>query len=216
FLYRPVRRIIEEREKADRAAAEAAETKAREADAARADYETKRAALDERYRKREADLHAATEKERAATMDAAQKQAEKLLADARDRVARERAEALGALRDQVAALALDLARTALAGPGDDLDAVTAHLDGLSDTELHDLRQDLDGGAKLVVASARALPPAEADRWRAALADRLGPAARIEFTEDPQLLGGVELRFPHATLAFSVADRLRRAATEIGA
>jgi F-type H+-transporting ATPase subunit b len=219
FLYRPVQRIIAEREAASRKAAQEAEAKAEAAETTRKDYEEKRAALAEAERKRDAELHAEVEKERQAMLEAARKEATELVDDARARIERERAEALEALRDRIAGLAEDLAAKALAAEaaagGDDLGRVVQHLDALPEPDLSELRHDLDSGKEaLVLASARALPEAEKEKWREALTARFGEGIRLDFTESADLLGGVELRFPHAVLAFSVAGRLRRAAAEM--
>ncbi|TCP39974.1 F0F1 ATP synthase subunit delta [Rhodovulum marinum] len=216
FLYRPVRRMIEEREAADRKAAEAAEEKARKAEEARADYETRRAELDETYRKREAELHAAAAKERNAMLEAAQNEADALIAEARDRIARERREALEALQARIAGLAADLAKTALKGQAPsataEVERVAAFLDGLSGAEREELRRDLSADRGAVTVTTAAAPPEDLrTAWRAALSQRLGDDLRVEFIEDPAILGGVELHLPHGALRFSVADRLNRAA-----
>ena len=216
FLYRPIRRVIEAREAADRKAAEAAATSLEAAEAARRDYEAKRAALDAAERRREAELHAEMEKERAAMIEAAQGRADALIADARAKIEREHAEALDKLSARIASLAEDLAAKALAGgAGDALEQASAYLDALSGKELDEMRHDLAGsGEPVVLVSAAALPEAERRRWQDALATRLGEGLQFDFQADPALLGGVELRFPHAVLGFSVAERLRRAAAEM--
>jgi F-type H+-transporting ATPase subunit b len=213
FLYRPIRRVIDEREAADRKAADEAQAKADAAEAARQDYEAKRVALDETQRQREAELHKAMEKERAQVLAAAQEKADALVADARAKIERERAEAVEKLNDRIADLAQSLAAKALAGTGgEDLARVVAHLEALSDAERTELRQDAAASREPVrLVSASALPEDECRRWQQALSERLGEDLRLGFETDPSLLGGVELHLPHAVLSFSVADRLRRAA-----
>lgn len=216
FLYRPVRRMIEEREAADRKATEDAEEKARKAEAARADYEAKRAELDQTYRKREADLHAAAATERDTMLEAAQNEADTLIAEARDRIARERREALEALQARIAGLAADLAKIALSGQAPsaaaEVEQVAAFLDGLPGSEREALRRDLSADrAAVTITTAAPLPEDLRTAWRTALYQRLGEDLRVEFDEDPAILGGVELHMPHGALRFSVADRLNRAA-----
>ena len=220
FLYQPIRRVIEEREAADRKAAEAAEGKARAADEARTSFESKQEELADTLQQDEARLHAEMEKERRTVLDAAEKKADDLVAQARERIARERTQALEDLADQIAALAGELARKALGeGPlsGDGLlDRVTTHLDRASETDLADLKSDLSrDGNSLSIATAGPLSDAEQVRWRDAMAERFDGIA-VKFETDPELLGGAELRFPHAVLSFTVADRLKRAAKELKA
>ncbi len=216
FLYQPIRRVIEEREAADRKAAELAEDKTRAAEAARAEYEVKRAELAEAQRQEEARLHAEMDSERQAMLEAAEKKAAELIAEARDRIGRERKQVLDDLGDQIADLARDLARKALgegALEGDGLlERVNARLDGLGGVDMDDLRSDAAGNGLRIVTAA-ALTGAQQGAWRDAMAARF-PGAEIGFETDAAILGGTELRFPHAVLSFSVADRLRRAAAEL--
>lgn len=217
FLYQPIKRVIAEREAADHKAAEMADEKVKAAEAARASFESRQAELAETQRQNEARLHAEMETERRVMLDAAEKEAAKILADAKDRLDRERKQALDDLSAQIADLAGDLARKALedgALTGDALrQSVLDHLDA-SPADLADLRTDLSGHA-LTIATAAALPETDQRDWRDALAQRFD-GATITFQTDPALLGGAELRFPHAVLSFSVADRLRQAANALKA
>lgn len=220
FLYQPIKRVIEEREAADRKAARDADEKVRAAEEARKEYETKVSELARIQREEEARLHAEMDGERQKMVDAAEQKAQKLVADAQDRIERERKEALDDLGAQIAALATEMARKAI-GEGaiaSDLvlQDVTNRLDALPESELADLRGDLAGqGQRLTVVTAT--PPAETEKtmWRDAMAARFD-GADIEFLTEPELLGGAELRFPHAVFSFSVADRLERAAQAVKA
>ncbi len=221
FLYQPIRRAIEEREAADRAAAEAAEEKSRAADEARRTYEEKRAELADAQRREEAALHTEMEKAREEMLDAAEKQAREIVEDARTSVAREREQALKTLSGEISGLARDLARKAL-GDADTLTGdgllkrVTAHLDALPQSDLADLRADLsEKKARFVVVSASPLAQDMQKQWEAAMAERFANAA-VDFASDPDILGGADLRFPHAVLSFSVAGRLGRAVKDLEA
>jgi F-type H+-transporting ATPase subunit b len=213
FLYRPVRRIIDEREAADRAAMDEARSKAEAAEAARKDYEARRAALAETERTREAEHGRAMEQERAALLEAARAEAVEIVAEAREKAARAEAGAVDALRDRIAGLAADLAARALAGGGG-IDAVTDHLDALPEAERAALARDLAGDEELSVVAPGAMPEADRATWRAVLRERLGRHVAIAFREDPSLIGGVALHFPHGRLDFSVAGRLDRALREM--
>lgn len=216
FLYQPIKRVIEAREAADRKAAELAEDKTRAAEAARADYEAKSAALAEAQRQEETRLHTEMDKERQSMLETAEKKAAELVSEARERIGRERKQALDDLGDQIADLARDLARKALGDGALDgealLDRVNARLDGLAKADMDDLRSDAAAG-RVCIVTAAPLAEAQQTAWRDAMAARF-PGASVGFETDAAILGGAELRFPHAVLSFSVADRLRRAAAEL--
>ncbi len=219
FLYQPVRRIIEEREAAGAKAMKAAQEKADAAEAARAEYQRRSAGLAEAQHKEETAYRSEMSKERDAVLQAAHEQAEALLKDARDKVARERAKALEELKETIADLAVELASKALAGVGADaaalLEDILSYLDGLSEEQRSDLVTDLANGAgALEIVSAVALGEKNHRSWRSALEHRFGGDAQIVFKVDPELIGGVELRFPHAELSFSVAARLHRLVREM--
>ncbi|EPX84960.1 F0F1 ATP synthase subunit delta [Salipiger mucosus] len=215
FLYRPVRRMIAEREASDRKVSDEARASTAAAEAARADYERKRAELAETRRKQEADLHAEMARERDAVLKEAQEAADALMADTRETLERDRAETLRALRAEITALATDLAREALkvgAGPEAALRGACDHLDGLSQAEISELGADLDArGTAVVVETPDALDDAMQQAWRDALATRLGEGAAVDFETAPDTIGGARLRFPHAVLDLTVAKRLQDAA-----
>ncbi len=216
FLYRPVRRIIEEREAADRALAEDATRKAEVAETTRKDYEQKLADFAEAQRKEDAEFHAHLKQERQEQLDAAQREAEAIRAEARKRADNELSAVAEALRSQIAATAGDLAAAAL-GDGALLSASGAQAElarsfaGLGETGLADLKADLaQPDAELLLVSAQEMPDADAESWRDWLGERLGQGLVLRLETDPKLIGGVELRFPHAVLRVTVAERLRRA------
>ena len=219
FLFQPVRRMIENREAADRAATDAADAKAREAERVRQDYEAKRAELEEAMQKREAELHASMAEKRDAELSAAHAEAERMRAAARARIAQEEETAFEELKTRIVELAEALATRAIEGrgidPEVDLDTLRKMLSALPTAEraglVADLRQARRG---LSVAVAASLPESSQEQWRKALVEELGSELQVTFEEDPSLIGGAELRFPHAVLSASVADRLRRAADAI--
>jgi len=220
FLYQPIKRVIKEREAADRKANEMAEEKAKTAEETRRKYEAKTAEIAAEQRAEETRLHAEMKKEREAVLEAAENKASEVLADARERVARERKDALEDLGEQIASLATDLARKALSERllnGDLLrEGVLKQLDHQDVSDIEDLRSDLlKNGGLLSITSATPLSDVERSRWQEALASRFKDTS-FDFETDPALLGGIELRFPHAVLSFSVADRLDRAAKNLRA
>ena len=215
FLYRPIRRTIEEREAADQAASQDAQDKADAADQARQEYEKLRAELAQEQNEREAAFHKSMKAEKEKSLEAARKDADALLESAHEQIARDQKQALENLKSHVQGLATELARSALAAPltaKAAITAVTAYLEQLPQADFDDLKQDIhtDGGVLAIVTSAKLAKP-EQEAWRAALAQRLGEEIALVFKESPDILGGAELHFPHAALRFSVAARLDRTA-----
>lgn len=215
FLYRPVRRIIDEREAADRRLADEAAAKAAEAEKVRAEYERKMREAAAARQAKEAELHAELERERDAALEKAQAKADALLSETREKLAQEREDALAGLKAEIASLAADLARAALASGASAeaaLDRAKDHFDALAPQDLADLKADVDGSDEpLRVTTPAPLADAQRAAWQAMLAGRLGPGVRIAYDERPDILGGAELHFPHAVLDLSVAGRLRDAA-----
>lgn len=215
FLYRPIRKVIADREAADRAATEAAEAKVRAADEAKQAYQAKLDAFEAEKQVQITSLHETLEAERAKRLAEVQAEAEAALTAGRAKIAAEKATAQTALRSEIVALAEDLARKALSSVGDDpLTAATRYLDGLAPMELDGLRQQLGPDAAVIVISAQDFGDKRQAKWRTALVTRLGPDVPVAFQQDASLLAGVELHFPHAALRFSAADRLHRAASAL--
>ncbi|MGD9865690.1 MAG: ATP synthase F0 subunit B [Pseudodonghicola sp.] len=220
LLFRPIRRVIEEREEADRKAAAAAQAKEDAAKAIQTDYQARIAGIAEQKRQEETALHAQMAAERDALLKKARDEAEALLTQARAQIGAERAQAVDQLRGEIGELATRMTQKALGAPdiltpGAALARAGAHLEALATADLDELRADLGAaGAVVTVASAAALPETAQQGWTALLRDRFGDGFAIAFAPDPTLIGGAELRFPHADLSFSVAARLREAVKEL--
>ena len=220
LLFRPIRNVIEAREEADRKAAEAAQAKEDAALAIRQEYEGRLTAFTDRQRQEEATLHKQMADERDALLARARQEAETLLTQTRAQIAAERDQTVTQLRAQITDLATGLAQKALGvpdivTPGAALAQADARLAALPAADLRDLQSDLAGeGAAVTVASAADLSPGERDGWCKLLQDRLAGDYTIAFATDAALIGGAELRFPHATLSFSVAARLREAVKDV--
>jgi F-type H+-transporting ATPase subunit b len=214
FLYRPIRKIIEEREVADKSASDAAVQKLADAEKIRRTYEEKTAQFARVLADRDAAFHKTLEEDRAKTLEATRKEVAALLEEAHARIALDEQQALDALKQRIGELATSLARTALAehATGQELlSRMRAHLDKMPRADLDNLKEDLrPSGAALNIVTAQTLPDAEKEGWSAILSERFGAQTRLVFSQDAALLGGAELHFPHAALRFSVSDRLERA------
>jgi F-type H+-transporting ATPase subunit b len=217
FLYRPVREVIEKRKQlAEQAFADAAGKKA-EADAARERFEVAQAGLAQERQDMLKKIHGELETERQKALNAARREAEKMLEAARETIGEEREAALVEIREQVAELAVELASGLLrkAGPGAAsevfLDQLERELKEMPADERERLRKDLaPEGARLTVITAAPLMPEERDHWCSRLNDCLGQGNKTEFATDSEILGGAELRFPHAVLKSTWADQLHEA------
>jgi F-type H+-transporting ATPase subunit b len=214
FLYRPIRKVIEEREAADRAASDAAQDREEAAEKLKHDYEAKLRDFEKERAARAAAQHKDLEAAREKRLAEAREEAAQIVEEAKSSITRERTEALHALKGDLVALAADLARKALRGMGqnDGMDGVKDLLAGLSKEDLSDLATELKGDdATIDVITATALSEERRKAWRDMLADRFGQDVKVDFSEDPEVLLGTDLHFPHAVLRFSAADRLDRAA-----
>jgi F-type H+-transporting ATPase subunit b len=211
FLYRPIRRMIEEREASDRAAAEDARAKAEVADKLKAEYEQKLSDFAEEKRKREADLHVAVQREREEMLAAARKEAGQMREAARAEIEEARTQAVTGLRDDIAALATDLAKKALSGAADPAAGLETELDRQTEDALAAMKSDLGGGGTVTLVTATAPPDDTRTHLSATLAKRLGDGTGVAFETDPALIGGIVLRLPHHVLDASVARRLADAA-----
>jgi len=217
FLYRPVREVIEKRkELAEQAFAEADRHKL-EADAARQRFEEDRAALAQERQELLKKIHEELEAERHKVLEEAREKADELLQAAGESIAQERKAALTELREQVTALAVELASGLLrkaesnASSGLFLEQLERQLGDLPAEERERLQKDLAAdGARLTVVTAAPLTPEDQDQWAGRLAACLGEAGKTDFATDPEILGGAELRFPHAALKLTWADQLRQA------
>lgn len=214
FLFRPVKRVIEQRQRRTEEAMRDVAEKQSEADAARRRYESDRASLAEERQTLLKKLHDEMAKEREQVISEAGAEAERLKLEARDTLARERRDAFKALQGEIAALAGEmtaiLLREAAVPPGGDalLKGAGKYLAGLEASEMERLRDDLaDEGAVLSVVTAEALSTVDQEAFREMLRGQLGAANQIEFRTVPALLGGLELHFPHHRINLSWAERL---------
>jgi len=217
FLYRPVREVIAQRkQRAEQAMAEAAE-KESDAEAARQRYEKARADLAEERQDALKKIHGEWDAERRKLLEEAKSEAAGMMEAARESLAKEREATLKEVRERVADLAVEFAAELLrkvgsqASSGAYLARIERRLEELPEVELARLRDDLAAAdAVLTVATATPLAPEEREAWAERFGARLGQDHRVEFAADPQILGGAELRFPHAVLKFTLADQLRQA------
>ncbi|MGC9370191.1 MAG: F0F1 ATP synthase subunit delta [Paracoccaceae bacterium] len=217
FLYRPVRQVIEKRQALSAEAADAAQRKADEAEAARQRYEDRQRELEAERRALAEKVHKDMQQEREKLLQAARDEAEQIRADAKAATEKERNAALSALKSEIANLAAAITRQVLQASGttgtgrETLAAVRSYFDGLSEDELEALQRDVAGESTAIeLVTATELSAAERKSWRNGLHGSLQSEAHVAFVVDPEILGGVELRFPHSILSFTWAHRIEEA------
>lgn len=222
FLYRPVKEVIEKRKELSTLAFAEADARKSDAEAARQRFEQDRAKLVQERQDMLKNAHDELEAERERMLGEAGDKAKELIEAARESVAEERRAALTDIREEVTALAVELASGIMRKAGSSapnrffLEMLERQVKEMSADERERLRNDLaPDDARLTVATALPLTPEEKDQWNDCLSAGLGQQVETEFVADPELLGGAELRFPHAVLKISWSDQLQKAEALLG-
>ncbi len=218
FLYKPVRAVIEKRRALAEQALLKAEASEKEAETAKTTFEAKSAQLD---KARDAAIEAAQESAEAdakTIVAQARKQANEILAAANAAAASSHDAVLANLKQDIIATAVTIAETILrkTASRDLNDVFLAHvldeIGALGDDDRARIDADLASkGSAVEVATAMPLTKDERDTWTKTLRERLHLKAAPKFTTVPDLLGGAEIRFPHATVRFAWSDQLKKAA-----
>jgi len=219
FLYRPVREVIEKRKKLSEQAFADADRQKNAAEKTRLHFEEGQAGLVQERQDMLKKLHEELEAERHKALEEAKGKANELLEAARTLIAGQRDAALAEVRDQVSAMAVELAadllrKSGLTAPNAVfLEKLEQHLEDMSADERKRLQKDLAvDGARLTVVTPSPLTPEERGQWMDRLNERLdlGHWDKTDFTTEPEILGGVELHFPHAVIKFTWANQLQNA------
>ena len=220
FLYKPVRRAIDKRrDEAEGAFTEARQREAR-ADAAKADYVRKAEDLDAERRQMISELRQEADREKEKVLTAAREQAQEIVAAARAQVDEEQDALSLAYREKAAELAVEMSRALIEGAEAPSVAETAlahvvdHLDGLDKAARDRLLGPRGGDGTVSVTTWPALDAKAIKRWRERLGEHLSPGATLDFATDERLLGGARAEFPGATVDFSWAGTLERAARDL--
>lgn len=218
FLYKPVRAVMKQREERASAALAEAEASRKEAGAEKAKYEAEVASFGQQQADLVAKAREDATKQAAIIAETAQKKADALIAEAKEAAERERRQSEAAMRNDIADLAVDLAKTILkqTGPGG-LNAafrqrIMAELDARPAADREEMKRDAASpGAEVKVITAEELSDGDKAAWTDALKEKLGLAAAPVFAVDAGIVGGAELRLPHAAIRFTWADQVQQAA-----
>ncbi|RMH48594.1 MAG: hypothetical protein D6688_01755 [Alphaproteobacteria bacterium] len=216
FFYRPVRRVLAERQARAEAALREAEAREAAAEAerqrleqARADFEAEKAEAWRAFQER-------LEAERQSTLAAAEEKAHRIIEKARKDAEAERRRIVGRARADIARLAVTLARRILSAeaPPEDparlAEATLAALDALPEADRHAVSTALSRNGVVEVTTARPLDDAARDPWIRGLRGRFGPGIEVRFSHDPDILGGAILRLPDAEVRNTWSDFLAEA------
>jgi F-type H+-transporting ATPase subunit b len=206
FLYEPVREIMQRRKgEVDRAYQQAAAAKA-EADAARKESDAKLADAAKAAARMLDESKEASIRERNTIVEQARADAENITAAARERIAHEREEAALQLRDRIARLGVEVA-TALVRQSVSNNGTTPvlaenalrMLEEMPRAQRQRMAADLGSNSTLELASAAPLSAALAESCTKRIAAAFERDVPIQFTQDSDLIAGVELRLPHAVV-----------------
>ncbi|MFZ0887051.1 MAG: hypothetical protein WA005_01235 [Candidatus Binataceae bacterium] len=219
FLFKPVKAIVARRkEEISRVLTEASAEK-ENAERLKQEIEAKRSQIGAERQKMIDEERAQLLAERQKTIEEARSEAEKIRNQALKRLDEERAAASNELFERTVALATNLAERLLcelAVPSIEqpfLGRVIHYLDQMPAEERAKLFAPL-GADALLVTTAHPLGVQEQSEWRGQLAKRLGADFGIKFNDDPALIAGTVITFPHAILRFNWRDSLTTALKEL--
>ncbi|MEG6508974.1 hypothetical protein V6C03_08320 [Methyloligella sp. 2.7D] len=216
FLYKPVRAVIEKRRALAERALTQAEATEKQATAAKADFEAKTAGLDEARKAELKQAHETAEAEAKKILADARQQADAIRAEAKRDAKESQAEAVAGVREDIVQTAVKMAGTILAKTGDGalnevfLARLLDQIGNLSKEDRARIDGDIASGGAPEIATAAKLSRAEQGAWTKSLRAALKFTGAPRYSVDAALLGGAELRFPHATIRFAWSDQLKKA------
>ncbi len=217
FLFRPIARIVEERQATVTKALDEAKAmceKAEQAEVAARDAAAKLAA------ERSATLdkaQAAAEDEKARLTGEARDEARKLIAQAEDEIGRMRKAAADADDKRASELAVDIAAHLFDRLPEDA-RVAGFAKGLADALAalpDEARGEIGGdGRPVTLKAARELTADELQSCRKAIASALGREVDVAVSVEPDLIAGLEIEAPHTIVRNSLRADLGRIAGEL--
>ncbi len=217
FFWKPVAAMIEQRRLAAQQLLSDAKTQQDQAAAALVDIANTRAGFAKEREAILADAHAEADRNRAARLEAATKEADAMAVNAGKAAEQQQAAAQDAWRERSARLAVDIAGrlcAPLAGPA----LQAAFIDRLIETirQLPDAeRQTMAAqGAHIEVLSAAPLETQDQGPLVQRLAEAFGVQAEFVFRTEPALIAGIELHGPHLVVSNSWRADLQHIQTEL--
>lgn len=216
FLFRPVSKIIAERQAAAHAALDEAEAARTEAQAARDAANAETADLARKRGEMMAQAQTEAAQEKASLLDDARKAADKARAETRAELVRLHAAQAKDMADEAGALATDIA-TRLLDRLPDSAKIDGFVDGLV-TAVTDLPQStrsaIGADGPVHLRAARALSGDEKARLTARLGEVLDREVAVDIEADESLIAGLELDAPHAIVRNHFRADLDRIKAEV--
>ena len=217
FLFRPIARIVEERQAKVDQAPDDARSMREEAEASKREADDRIAqVLAERDSKlEEAGEEAARQKAR--LVDDARHEADKMLDEAREEIDRMRAAETAENAKRASELAVDIASRLLERIPDEV-RISGFLKGLESAISAlpaEVRNEIGkNGEPVGLRVAPALSEEENREVRKSITDGLGREVEIAVTVDPDLIAGIEIDTPHAIVRNSLRADLDRITSEL--
>jgi len=217
FLFRPIARIVEERQAKVDQALDDARSMREEAEASKREADDRIAqVLAERDSKlEEAGEEAARQKAR--LVDDARHEADKMLDEAREEIDRMRAAETAENAKRASELAVDIASRLLERISDEV-RISGFLKGLESAISAlpaEVRNEIGkNGEPVGLRVAPALSEEENREVRKSITDGLGREVEIAVTVDPDLIAGIEIDTPHAIVRNSLRADLDRITSEL--
>lgn len=216
FLFRPVSRIIAERQAAAHTALDEARAAKGEAKAAREAAKAETDAIVAKHTALIAQAQADADTEKTHLLEAARAEVDKLRAAGKAELERMRAAQQHELAQEAAALSADIAERLLARLPDAA-RIDGFIDGLADAvaKLPDAtRAGVGAQGPIDVRAARPLSAPEQARLTQALSDALTRPVETHIETDPTLIAGLELDAPHAIVSNHFRADLDRIKAEL--
>jgi F-type H+-transporting ATPase subunit b len=217
FLFKPIARIVEERQAAVAQALDDAKAMREQAEQAEAEAKsaTAKIAAERNTILEKANDEAA--KEKARLIDGAREETSQMIEQAKRDIGRMRETEAAENGKRASELAVDIAARLFERLPDEA-RIAGFIDGLGDAlkALPDqVRSEIGMNEKpITVRAARQLSNAETQACRKAIANALGRDAAITVTVEPDLIAGLEIETPHAVARNSLRADLDRIAEEL--
>jgi F-type H+-transporting ATPase subunit b len=221
FLYGPIVKAMDDRDSTIKTRLKEADDKREEAEKRSSEYEQKSKDLDERKEQLLAEARDRADEDRKKRIRKARDDADAMSKEWRTAVEREKDAFLDDIRRQLSRQAVAIARKLLADlAGSDVeglmvDRFISRLEDMDNEERKAFKQAIESeSGKVVARSGLDLGEDERTRLTQAVRERMGVDASLEFDQTDDVVAGIEISAGGRKLAWTVAQHLDAAATEV--
>lgn len=217
FLYRPILRAMDERERQIAEQMDSAEQAKASAVLQREEYRQKNENLDRQLAERLQEIDLQVTRERDKKLDEARIEADAIVSRRRELLKRDSLEFEGQFQQELGKAVCAAADRILQDlSGIDLESriIEVFLDRLPS----EIRQRKESASSLIVQSAYPIQPDQKQQMIRMIRSNLGGTAEIKFNQDPNLLCGIQLSWDDQTITWSLSQHLsslRNLLTEAG-